>query len=123
MVFITHKLREVAATADRVTVLRRGRVVASKKKSEISVPELGGLMVGAAMPGQRPIDPSQSLEVLLKVEDVHVPAELDASGLKGVSLELRRGEILGVAGVAGNGQVELAECIAGIRPFRDGKSG
>ena len=121
VVFITHKLREVAATADRVTVLRRGRVVASKKKSEISVPELGSLMVGAAMPAQRPVDPSQSQAVLLKVEDARASAELDASGLKGVSLELRRGEILGVAGVAGNGQVELAECIAGIRPLRHGK--
>ena len=121
VVFITHKLREVAATADRVTVLRRGRVVASKEKSEISIPELGRLMVGAAMPPERPIVPTQSQAILLKVNDARASAGLDASGLKGVSFELRCGEILGVAGVAGNGQVELAECLAGIRPLDHGK--
>jgi simple sugar transport system ATP-binding protein len=121
VVFITHKLREVAATADRVTVLRRGRVVASRPRSEASIPELGILMVGAAMPAQRPITPSQSDAVVLRVVDARVSSELDASGLKGVTLDLRRGEILGIAGVAGNGQVELAECIAGIRALQQGK--
>ena len=74
VVFITHKLREVAATADRVTVLRRGRVVASKEKSEISIPELGRLMVGAAMPPERPIVPTQSQAILLKVNDARASA-------------------------------------------------
>ncbi len=121
IVFITHKLREVAVTADRVTVLRRGRVVASLGKSEASIPELGALMVGAELPEQRPISHSHFGDVVLSVEDAQASADWGASGLRGVTLEVRRSEILGVAGVAGNGQVELAECIAGIRSLQNGK--
>jgi ABC-type uncharacterized transport system ATPase subunit len=121
VVFITHKLREVVATADRVTVLRRGRVVATKSGTEVSIPELGALMVGAAMPPPRSIAEQRGEEVVLRLQDLRASAHLDASGLKGVSLELRRGEILGIAGVAGNGQVELAECIAGIRRPQRGR--
>jgi simple sugar transport system ATP-binding protein len=121
VVFITHKLREVAATADRVTVLRRGRVVASLGKSEASIQELGALMVGAAMPAQRIISAGKLGDVVLKVEDVQAMADRGASGLKGVTLEVRAGEILGIAGVAGNGQVELAESVAGIRPIVQGQ--
>ncbi len=121
VVFITHKLREVAATADRVTVLRRGRVVASLRRSEASIQELGSLMVGAAMPERRPISAGKFGEVVLGVQDARATADRGASGLKGVTLEVRAGEILGIAGVAGNGQVELAECIAGIRPLQHGQ--
>jgi simple sugar transport system ATP-binding protein len=121
VVFITHKLREVAATADRVTVLRRGRVVASLGKSEASIPELGALMVGAAMPAQRPISAGNFGDVVLKVQAAQALADRGASGLKGVTIEVRAGEILGIAGVAGNGQVELAECVAGIRPVKHGQ--
>jgi simple sugar transport system ATP-binding protein len=121
VVFITHKLREVAATADRVTVLRRGRVVASLGRSEASIQELGALMVGAAMPAQRPISAGNFGNVVLKVQGGQAMADRGASGLKGVTLKLRAGEILGVAGVAGNGQVELAECVAGIRPLQQGQ--
>jgi simple sugar transport system ATP-binding protein len=121
VVFITHKLREVAETADRVTVLRRGRVVASLGRSEASIQELGALMVGAAMPAQRPISAGNFGEVVLKVKNAQAQADRGASGLKGVSLELRAGEILGIAGVAGNGQVELAECVAGIRALQNGQ--
>jgi general nucleoside transport system ATP-binding protein len=121
VVFITHKLHEVAATADRVTVLRRGRVVASLGRSEASIQELGSLMVGAAMPALRPISGGKFGEVVLKVQDAQAMADRGASGLKGVTLDVRGGEILGIAGVAGNGQVELAECVAGIRPLQHGK--
>jgi general nucleoside transport system ATP-binding protein len=121
VVFITHKLHEVAATADRVTVLRRGRVVASLGRSEASIHELGSLMVGAAMPALRPISAGKFGEIVLKVQDAQSLADRGASGLKGVTLDVRAGEILGIAGVAGNGQVELAECVAGIRPLQHGK--
>jgi simple sugar transport system ATP-binding protein len=121
VVFITHKLREVAATADRVTVLRRGRVVASFGKSEASIQELGALMVGAAMPPQRPISAGNFGDAVLKVREGRATADRGASGLKGVTLEVRAGEILGIAGVAGNGQVELAECVAGIRSLQQGQ--
>jgi general nucleoside transport system ATP-binding protein len=121
VVFITHKLREVAATADQVTVLRRGRVVASLRRSEASIQELGALMVGSTMPPQRPISAGKFGDVVLKVHDARAMADRGASGLKGVTLEVRAGEILGIAGVAGNGQVELAECVAGIRPLQHGR--
>lgn len=121
VVFITHKLHEVAATADRVTVLRRGRVVASLGRSEASIQELGSLMVGAEMPALRPISAGKFGEVVLKVQGAQALADRGASGLKGVTLDVRGGEILGIAGVAGNGQVELAECVAGIRPLQYGK--
>ncbi len=121
VVFITHKLREVAAAADRVTVLRRGRVVASFGKSEASIQELGALMVGAAMPPQRPISAGNFGDAVLKVREGRATADRGASGLKGVTLEVRAGEILGIAGVAGNGQVELAECVAGIRSLQQGQ--
>jgi ABC-type uncharacterized transport system ATPase subunit len=121
VVFITHKLHEVMAAADRVTVLRRGRVVASLDRSEASIQKLGSLMVGASMPDLRPKSISQSDEVALKLEDAQTKADRGTSGLNGVTLDVRAGEILGIAGVAGNGQVELAECLAGIRPLRHGK--
>jgi ABC-type uncharacterized transport system ATPase subunit len=121
VVFITHKLHEVAATADRVTVLRRGRVVASLGRSEASIRELGSLMVGASVPQLRPINSRTAGEIVLKVEDAQTLAERGTSGLNGLGLDVRTGEILGIAGVAGNGQVEFAECIAGIRPLRQGK--
>jgi len=121
IVFITHKLREVAETADRVTVLRRGRVVASLGKAEASIQELGALMVGTHIHQQRPISRRPSGDVILKIEEMHSPAGRGASGLKGLTFELKAGEILGVAGVAGNGQVELAEQLAGILPIQRGK--
>jgi general nucleoside transport system ATP-binding protein len=120
VVFITHKLHEVAATADRVTVLRRGRVVASLGRSETSVQKLGALMVGASMPELRPIGRRKSSGIALKVEDAQTVADRGTSGLNGVTLNVQAGEILGIAGVAGNGQVELAECLAGIRPLKHG---
>jgi ABC-type uncharacterized transport system ATPase subunit len=121
VVFITHKLHEVAAAADRVTVLRRGRVVASLGRSEASIQELGSLMVGASIPERRPINSGKAGEIVLKVEDAQTLAERGTSGLNGLALEVRTGEILGIAGVAGNGQVEFAECVAGIRSLRHGK--
>jgi general nucleoside transport system ATP-binding protein len=121
VVFITHKLREVTAAADRVTVLRRGRSVASLGRSEASIQELGALMVGAAMPAQRPISAGKFGNIVLRVQDAQALADRGASGLKGVTLEVRGGEILGIAGVAGNGQVQLAECVAGIRPLQHGQ--
>ena len=121
VVFITHKLREVAATADHVTVLRRGRVVASMRKSDTTIGELGTLMVGTVIPERRPLATNKSHETVLKIEALGAASEFEASGLKDVTLELKRGEIFGIAGIAGNGQVELAECVAGIRTVKRGK--
>ena len=120
VVFITHKLHEVMAAADRVTVLRRGRVVASLERSEASIERLGSLMVGASMPDLRSKGSSKAGEIALKAEGAQTKADRGTSGLNGVTLDVKTGEILGIAGVAGNGQVELAECLAGIRPLQRG---
>lgn len=123
VVLITHKLHEVVAAADRVTVLRQGRVVANLARSELVSADLGALMVGSALPqeGHRQAVESSEQAVALRVEEAHVDGYRGAAGLKGASLEIQHREILGIAGVAGNGQVELAECIVGLRPLRRGR--
>jgi simple sugar transport system ATP-binding protein len=73
------------------------------------------------MPALRPISAGKFGEIVLKVQDAQALADRGASGLRGVTLDVRGGEILGIAGVAGNGQVELAECVAGIRPLQHGR--
>jgi general nucleoside transport system ATP-binding protein len=115
IVFISHKLDEVMEIADRITVLRRGRVVGETRPSETSKATLAEMMVG------RPVlfrldKPSVEIgEPVLKVEDLTGEGKLN-----GVSLEVRAGEILGVAGVEGNGQRELAESLIGLRTPESG---
>ncbi|MEU8138824.1 ABC transporter ATP-binding protein [Streptodolium elevatio] len=114
IVFITHKLKEVKAVADRITVIRRGKVVGSADPSS-SETELASLMVG------RPVDlvvhkePAQPGEVRFTLENVTVLDDFGNVQVDSVDLELREGEILGVAGVQGNGQTELTQAILGLR--------
>jgi len=120
IVFITHKLAEVMAVADRVSVLRRGRLVGTTTPKESSIEELAALMVGHSMslsvdkapavPGGEPVLEVRELTVL----DRGTPV-VDA-----VDLEVRAGEILAVAGVSGNGQTELVQAITGSRPAASG---
>jgi ABC-type uncharacterized transport system ATPase subunit len=116
VVFISHKLREVMAVADRVTVLRRGRVVATVARSETSQPELARLMFGHELP--EPAHPSEGEpgEPVLVLSGLQAHDERGLLALRGTNLEVHGGEILGIAGVAGNGQVALAEAILGLRP-------
>ncbi|OPZ37748.1 MAG: Ribose import ATP-binding protein RbsA [Synergistetes bacterium ADurb.BinA166] len=121
IVFISHKLREVLEISDRVTVMRGGRHIATLDGSSATAPELARLMVGREVfLGGTPV-PSEPGEVALSVEGVYVPGEKELSKLRGVSFSVRRGEILGIAGVNGNGQSELAEAIAGLRPVQRGR--
>lgn len=116
IVFITHKLREVKAVADKITVIRQGRVVGEAKPSA-ETKELASMMVGrdvgltvdkkAANPGK----------VVLKVDDLSVLDDREQRAVDHVSFEVRAGEILAIAGVQGNGQTELAEAIMGLRPL------
>jgi len=130
VIFITHKLKEVMAIADRVTVLRKGRVVAHVLRQEATAEKLAEWMVGARpiplkpkvreTPGAFPAGEPPAAEVrpgvpLLEVEDVDVVDDRGRKTLSGLSFTLRRGEILGVAGVAGNGQRELIEVVTGLR--------
>jgi ABC-type uncharacterized transport system ATPase subunit len=116
VVFISHKLREVMAVADRVTVLRRGRVVATVACAETSQPELARLMFGHELPGPAHPGEREPGEPVLVLSGLQARDERGLPALRGTDLEVHGGEILGIAGVAGNGQVALAEAILGLRP-------
>ncbi len=121
IVLITHKLREIMAITDNVSVMRRGEMVASRKTSQTSVEELAELMVGRSVLLSVDKAPAQPAEDKLVVENLTV---IDGRGVvmvDDVSFNVRAGEIVGIAGVAGNGQSELMEAIAGIMPASQGR--
>jgi simple sugar transport system ATP-binding protein len=115
IVFISHKLYEVLEIADRITVIRRGRVVGERKPSETDENDLAELMVGREV--QLTVDRGDShpADVRLRVGGLRVHDDRGHEVVRGVDLEVRAGEILGVAGVAGNGQDQLVEAIVGLR--------
>ncbi|MGC8786780.1 MAG: ABC transporter ATP-binding protein [Anaerolineae bacterium] len=115
IVFITHKLDEVFAISDRVTVLRQGKVAATLETAQTDKTSLARLMVGRDVIFRLEKKPAQTGEVVLRVEDLHVLDDRRLPAVKGVSLTVSAGEILGIAGVAGNGQRELVEALAGLR--------
>lgn len=120
IVFITHKLREVKAVADRITVIRRGKTVGTAPPSTPE-PELAELMVGRDVILRVEKDQAQPGAPVLTLEDLVVADDRGLQAVAGVSLEVRAGEVLGVAGVQGNGQTELIEAIMGLRPVASGK--
>ena len=113
VILIAHKLTEVIQIADRVTVLRRGKVVGNAPVGEVSVETLAEWMVGGMPPLLQKVAPN--LEQGLTARDVRVKGNLGNLAVDGVSFNVSKGEILGVGGVDGNGQVELAEAVAQIR--------
>lgn len=113
IIFITHKLREVQAVADKITVIRRGKVV-GQAKPESTQEELATMMVGRPVLLRVDKAPAKLGEVALKLEDVSLLASSGAVALDDVNLEVHKGEILGIAGVQGNGQTELSEVIIGL---------
>ena len=121
IIFITHKLQEVMAISDRVTVMRRGKVVGSVATGETSSDDIATMMVGRQVLFRVERGQAKPGEVVLEVEDLHVADNKGVAKLNGASLTVREGEILGVAGVEGNGQTELVEVITGLRkPDRGG---
>ncbi|OQP86558.1 heme ABC transporter ATP-binding protein [Rhizobium rhizosphaerae] len=122
VIFISHHLEEVMAVSDTVTVLRDGRVVATKPKSALSKRELVRLMVGRDVSFDRRPRAQTNGKVALEVEDLWVRDDRQLAALKSVSLSVRAGEIVGIAGVAGNGQTELAEVLSGLRPASHGRA-
>jgi simple sugar transport system ATP-binding protein len=121
VIFISHKLQEVMAIADRVTVLSKGKVTAAGiPTGETNREWLARLMVGREVIFQVEKKPQAPGDVVLCVEDVHAENDKGLPALRGVSFEVRAGEILGLAGVAGNGQSELAQVIAGLRKCTQG---
>lgn len=121
IIFITHKLKEVLAIADRITVLRDGKVVGTTKPSETNESELAAMMVGREVILQVEKGPADPREPVLKVEDLQVRDIREQRVVRGVSFEVRAGEILGIAGVQGNGQAELVEALTGLAPVEGGQ--
>ncbi len=115
IILITHKLREIMAITDNVSVMRRGEMVATVKTAETSPPELAELMVGRKVLLRVDKTPAAPGDVVLEVENLRVVDEDKVERLRGISFNVRKGEILGIAGVAGNGQSELLEVLGGIR--------
>jgi ABC-type uncharacterized transport system ATPase subunit len=121
LIFISHKLGEVTEIADRVTVLRRGKVTAPGFDiGETTRQELAHLMVGREVIFRLDKKVHEPGAVVLSVEGIHAENDKGLPALRGVSLNVKAGEIVGVAGVAGNGQRELAQVIAGLRPCAQG---
>lgn len=122
VIFISHKLQEVSAIADRVSVLRKGVETASGVPSKgVSRQELARLMVGRDVIFALDKKPGNPGGIVLDVQDVHADNDKGLPALRGLSLNVREGEIVGVAGVAGNGQSELSHVISGMRHCKQGK--
>jgi simple sugar transport system ATP-binding protein len=113
VIFISHKLNEVLAVSGRILVLRGGKLVAERRTAETSKAELATLMVGREVPPPK-IEPQAAGAIAVRLSDVRVQGAGGATLLDGVSLELRSGEIFGIAGVAGNGQGALADLLSGL---------
>lgn len=120
IIFITHKLKEVLTIADRITVMRRGRVVGSVAPEETTEQDLATMMVGRAVRLSVDKTPSEPGEPVLEIEDLVVCDDRGRVAVDGVSLEVCAGEIVCIAGVQGNGQTELVEAIAALRPVVGG---
>ena len=122
VIFISHKLQEVSVIADRVSVLRKGIATASGVASKgVSRQELARLMVGRDVIFALDKKPSKPKDVVLEVNDIHAENDKGLPALRGVSLNVRAGEIVGVAGVAGNGQSEISQVISGMRTCTQGQ--
>jgi len=114
IIFITHKLREVLSFADRITVIRGGKVVGTTTPQEADQNQLAAMMVGRDVSLEVDKEPAEVRDVVLKAENLVVLDDLNNTVVKGVSFEVRGGEILGIAGVQGNGQTELVKAITGL---------
>ena len=121
VVLITHKLEEVMDVSDRVTVLRRGHVVGTVSTPQTTPEQLVSMMLGRALGGAGERSASMPGPVRVELDDVAANGDRGSVAVRGISLAVRSGEIVGVAGVAGNGQSELAEVIVGARPVTRGR--
>lgn len=120
VLLITHKLREIMAATDNVSVMRQGQMVAHRKTAETSTEELAELMVGRKVLLRVDKSIAHPGEDVLAVRDLSVRDQAGVQRVKGVSFNVRKGEIVGIAGVAGNGQSFLLEALTGIRGFEAG---
>ena len=121
IIFITHKLKEVLAVADRITVMRAGKVVGTVLPMNTNEQQLASMMVGREVILTVEKGPAKPAEEILKVEDLKVCDIRGLEVIRGVSFNVNAGEILGIAGVQGNGQSELVEALTGLRGVEGGK--
>ena len=119
LIFISHKLHEVTEISNRVTVLRDGRVIGTRLTTEVSRDELVTMMVGRTVKPLSP-QPLKSGPIRLEMQGLQAMGDRGTLALRGIDLQIHSGEILGLAGVSGNGQRELAECLAGVRKTTQG---
>ena len=120
IIFISHKLNEVLDIADRISVLRRGKMIGTVPKEGATEEGLARMMVGREVLLRVEKPPPKVGETLLEIDDLHVLDDREIEKVRGVSLSVKAGEILGLAGVDGNGQTELIEAITGLRSVRSG---
>ena len=121
ILFITHKLKEVMQVSDRVTVLRKGKLIATLETSAVTIEQLAELMVGRAIDFRLPRDTLLAGEPVLEVQSLSAIGDRGQEAIKDISFKLHSHEILGIAGVAGNGQKELYEVLVGSRKAEHGK--
>jgi general nucleoside transport system ATP-binding protein len=121
IIFISHKLNEVLAIADRITVLRRGKKIETVLREGATEPSLARAMVGRDVLLRVDKTAAQPGDVLLSVRDLHVVDERGIAKVRGVSFDVRAGEIVGIAGVDGNGQTELIDALTGLQKVESGK--
>ena len=121
IIFISHKLNEVLEIADRITVLRRGRKIDTVPRAGATEEGLARMMVGREVLLRVDKPPATPGDVVLELEDVHVRDDRGIEKVRGVSLQVRTGEIVGIAGVDGNGQTELVEAITGLHRRESGR--
>lgn len=121
IILITHKLKEIMAVSDNVTIIRRGQVIDTVKISETTPDELAAKMVGRKVSFTVDKQEAQPGETILQVSDITAKDNRGIQVLKGLSLEVKRGEILGLAGVDGNGQKEFIEVLTGLRQVDSGE--
>ena len=121
VVFISHKLNEVMEISDRITVMRSGKYIATVDKKDTNTRELAKMMVGREVFLNAEKEHAEVGGPVLQIQDVYTSGEKELSKIRGVSFEVHAGEIVGIAGVDGNGQSELIEAIAGLRKVEKGK--
>ena len=121
LIFITHKLKEVMALADRITVLRNGRTVGTVTPGDVSPEKLASMMVGREVNLVVPKKQANPTEAALEVRDLYVEDERGQLTVQGVSFDVKMGEVLGIAGVQGNGQTQLVYALTGLLPLQAGE--
>ena len=121
IIIITHKLKEIKAVADYCTIIRRGKHIDTVEVEKVTENDLASMMVGREVNFIVEKDECQAGDVVLRIEDLVVKDNRGIPQVEGLSLEVKRGEILGLAGVDGNGQSELIEAITGLRKIESGK--